>query len=39
VGFFACSANAEPEIKESAAYVSPFEEIEGVLDILQQLSD
>jgi hydroxymethylpyrimidine pyrophosphatase-like HAD family hydrolase len=39
VGFFACPANAEPEIKESAAYISPFEEIEGVLDILQNLSN
>lgn len=38
VAFFACPANADPEITQSAAYVSPFEEIDGVLDILQLLS-
>jgi hydroxymethylpyrimidine pyrophosphatase-like HAD family hydrolase len=39
VSFFACPANADPEIKKSAAYVSPYDEIEGVLDILQHLDD
>ncbi|NQV27509.1 MAG: HAD hydrolase family protein [Rhodopirellula sp.] len=39
VGFFACPANAESEIKNSAGYVSPFEEIEGVIDILSQLNE
>ena len=37
VAFFACPANAEPEIQQFANYVSPREEIDGVLDILQQL--
>lgn len=38
VNFFACPANAAPEIKKSANYVSPHEEIDGVLDILSRLS-
>ncbi|MGZ0172485.1 MAG: HAD family hydrolase [Planctomycetales bacterium] len=38
VNFFACPANADPEIKQSATYVSPHDEIDGVLDILNQLS-
>ncbi|MDG2360584.1 MAG: HAD hydrolase family protein [Planctomycetaceae bacterium] len=37
VNFFACPANADPEIQTSAHYVSPYEEIEGVLDIIQHL--
>lgn len=39
VGYFACPANAEAEIKSSAAYISPHEEIEGVLDILREVSE
>ena len=38
VSWFGCPANAEAEIKKSAAYVSPQPEVEGVLDILQRLS-
>jgi len=30
--------NAEDEIKEQAAFVSAHEDVEGVLDILAQLS-
>ena len=37
VSFFACPANAELEIQQFANYVSTCEEIDGVLDILQQL--
>lgn len=38
VAWFGCPANAEAEIKKSAAYVSPHPEVEGVLDILKRLS-
>lgn len=38
VSFFACPSNAVPELKRVADYVSPKEEIEGVLDILERLS-
>ena len=38
LGYFACPANAEPEIKTRATYVSEQEEVAGVLDILSQLS-
>jgi hydroxymethylpyrimidine pyrophosphatase-like HAD family hydrolase len=38
VAWFGCPANAEAEIKKSAAYVSTHHEVEGVLDILQNLS-
>ena len=38
VSWFGCPANAEVEIKKSAAYVLPHQEAEGVLDILEQLS-
>ena len=34
LGAFACPANATDEIQAHADYVSPFREIEGVLDIL-----
>lgn len=34
VGFFACPANARDAIKVVADYVSPYPEIEGMLDIL-----
>jgi hydroxymethylpyrimidine pyrophosphatase-like HAD family hydrolase len=34
VGFFACPANAQPEIKAVADYVSPEPTIAGLLDIL-----
>ncbi|MDX2131510.1 MAG: HAD hydrolase family protein [Planctomycetota bacterium] len=37
VGWFACPANAAPELKARADYVSPHAEIEGVLDILTHL--
>lgn len=36
VSFFACPANAVPEIKAVADYVSPFPDIYGVLDILER---
>ena len=39
VSWFGCPANADAEIRKVAAYVSPDEEVEGVLDILDQLSD
>jgi len=35
--FFACPANAAPEARARANYISPRREIEGVLDILEQL--
>lgn len=38
VAWFGCPANAEAEIKQSATYVSPHQEVEGVLDILKQLT-
>ena len=38
VSWFGCPANAEAEIRQHAAYVSPHEEAEGVLDILNQLT-
>jgi len=37
VGFFACPANADDRLKAHADYVSPFDEIEGVLDILERV--
>jgi hydroxymethylpyrimidine pyrophosphatase-like HAD family hydrolase len=37
VAFFACPANADPELKERADYVSPFSEVAGVLDILERM--
>jgi HAD superfamily hydrolase (TIGR01484 family) len=36
VGFFACPANSRDSIKKVADYVSPYETLEGVLDILQR---
>ncbi|HNR34519.1 MAG TPA: HAD hydrolase family protein [Candidatus Hydrogenedentes bacterium] len=33
-GFFACPANAKPVLKAAADYVSPYPDIEGLLDIL-----
>lgn len=36
VGFFACPANATPNIKDMADYISPYPEMEGMLDILSQ---
>ncbi len=36
VGFFACPANAVPEIQNVADYVSPWPDIRGVLDILER---
>jgi len=39
VAWFGCPANAEAEITKSAAYVSPHKEVEGVLDILDQLGE
>jgi hypothetical protein len=38
VSWFGCPGNAEAEIKAKATYVSPMHEVEGVLDILRQLS-
>ncbi len=37
VSFFACPSNAVAELKKVADYVSPHEEIGGVLDILDRL--
>jgi len=37
VSWFGCPANSEAEIKKAAAYVSPHDEVEGVLDILDHL--
>ncbi len=34
-GFFACPANAKPAIRAVADYVSPYPNIQGVLDILK----
>lgn len=36
VGFFACPANARPEIQAVSDYVSPYPDIRGVLDILDR---
>jgi HAD superfamily hydrolase (TIGR01484 family) len=36
VGFFACPANATPEIKAVADYVSPHPMVDGMLDILRR---
>jgi hydroxymethylpyrimidine pyrophosphatase-like HAD family hydrolase len=38
VAWFGCPANAQAEIRERATYVSPQPEVEGVLDMLQQLT-
>ncbi len=38
VAWFGCPANAETEIAKAANYVSPHEEVDGVIDILAQLS-
>jgi len=38
VSFFACPANADERIRPRAHYVSPYAEVEGVLDILEKLS-
>ncbi len=37
VSWFGCPANSEAAIQKAAAYVSPNEEVEGVLDILDHL--
>ena len=37
VDFFACPANAKPEIKAHADFVSEHDEVAGVLDILEHL--
>lgn len=39
VAWFACPANADPELKQHADCVSEREEAEGVLDILDRLSE
>lgn len=36
--WFGCPANAVPALKAAADYVSPYHEIDGVLDILHQLT-
>ena len=38
VSWFGCPANAEAEIRKSADYVSPNQDVEGVLDMLERLS-
>ena len=38
VSWFGCPANAEAEIKKAATYVSPHDEVEGVLDLLDRLN-
>lgn len=37
VSFFACPANADAKLKAHADYVSPHEDVEGVLDILERV--
>jgi len=37
VGFRAAPANADPEVKESAEYVSPYENGRGLIDIIEQV--
>jgi hydroxymethylpyrimidine pyrophosphatase-like HAD family hydrolase len=37
VAFFACPANAHPDLKSHADYVSPLAEAAGVVDILTRL--
>lgn len=37
VAFFACPANADERLKPHADYVSPHEDVAGVLDILERL--
>lgn len=37
VAWFGCPANSEAEIKQRASYVSPHQEVDGVLDILEQM--
>jgi hydroxymethylpyrimidine pyrophosphatase-like HAD family hydrolase len=34
VGFFACPSNGHADLRPRAAYVSPFSEVDGVIDIL-----
>ena len=36
VGFFACPANAVPQLRGAADYVSPHNDLAGVLDILER---
>ncbi|MCA9246168.1 MAG: HAD family phosphatase [Planctomycetales bacterium] len=36
--WFACPANAQPEMRDLADYVSPHEEAAGVVDILRQIT-
>ncbi|OQC06144.1 MAG: Stress response protein YhaX [Candidatus Hydrogenedentes bacterium ADurb.Bin101] len=36
VGFFACPANAVPGLKAVADYVSPFPDVQGMLDIFER---
>ena len=35
VGFFACPANARKAVKDAADYISPYAQIDGMLDILE----
>jgi hydroxymethylpyrimidine pyrophosphatase-like HAD family hydrolase len=37
VAFFACPRNADPRLAARADYVSPYDDVEGVLDILARL--
>jgi hypothetical protein len=37
VAFFACPSNADPQLKQHADYVSPHEDVRGVLDILERI--
>lgn len=36
VAFFACPSNATPEVKAAADYVSPYANLQGMLDIMRQ---
>lgn len=38
VAFFACPANADERVKAAADYVSPYEQVRGVVDILERLN-
>lgn len=39
VAWFACPANADERLKAVADYTSPYEEVEGVLDILRVMAE
>lgn len=38
VAYFACPCNSDPQIRAASDYISPREEVDGVLDILDHLA-